>query len=60
MLSHARMVEASTLITIAEELETEADYAETRRLGELGDELSAAITALRKTLVRHHQAQTPA
>lgn len=60
MLSHARMVEASTLVTIAEELESEADYAETRRLGELGDELSAAITALRKTLARHHQAQTPA
>jgi len=60
MLSHARMVEASTLITITEELETEADYAETRRLEELGDELSSAITELRKMLARHHQAQTTA
>ncbi len=60
MLSHARMVEATTLTTITEELETEADYAENRRLEELGDELSAAITELRKMLVRHHQAQTPA
>lgn len=60
MLSHGRMVEASTLISIAEEIETEADYAETRRLEELGDELATAITELRKTLVRHLQAQTPA
>ena len=60
MLSHARMVEATTLTTITEELEIEADYAESRRLEELGDELSAAITDLRKMLARHHQAQTPA
>lgn len=60
MLSHTRMIEATALTAITEEMETEADYAEARRLDELGDEMSAAITQLRKTLVHHPQAQTTA
>ncbi|MFI5356792.1 MAG: ATP-binding protein [Opitutales bacterium] len=60
LCSHARMIEASALDTLARDLEAKADYADDATLQRLGGKLAAAIASLTKALARHRPTPEPA